>query len=153
MTATVVSAVVQQLQDFKSEVTGRLDALEASVSPVITPPQFSNILKKTLSDWDASKIGSLGVKISTYGEPKTILPQEVVILQLKSGATVDQTKTEAARTSCKLALKSIPVDSCRKTRNGGLVVKFLSKELKDRASSTIQRQLGQESDFSVSKPA
>ena len=85
----MVSAVAQQLQDFKSEVTGRLDALEASVSPVITPPQFSDILKKTLSDRDASKNGSEGVKISTYGKPKTILPQEVLILQPKSGAAVD----------------------------------------------------------------
>ena len=147
-----LSAVAQQLQDFKSEVTSKLDVLEASVTPVITPPQFSDILKRTLSDRDANKVGSEGVKISTHGKPKTILPQEVLLLQPKSGATIDQVKTDAAKTTVELALKSIPVDSCRKTKNGGLVVKFPSKEFKDRASSAIERQLGQDSDFSVSKP-
>ena len=47
---------------------------------------------------------------------------------------MDQVKTDTAKTSVELALKSIPIDSCRKMKNGGLVVKFPSKELKDRAS-------------------
>ena len=63
--AKVASAVAQQLQDFQGEVTGRLEALEAKVSPVITPPQFSDILKRTLGEQDGVKTGDKGVKIST----------------------------------------------------------------------------------------
>lgn len=141
--------VDEKLSSIVSAVEGigqRLKDLESKPDSIGDPrPQsFAAIIKETISEVKKSEAPS---------KTSTILPQEVLLVKPKEGTTIDQGKTEAARTGVELALKSIPVDSCRKTRNGGLVVKFPSKALKDRASLAIEGHLGQDSDFSVSEPA
>ena len=51
-----------------------------------------------------------------------------------------------------MALKSIPLDSCKKARNGRLIMKSLSKEYKQEAGAAIKGCFKQDPQFLVYEP-
>ena len=145
----VESCVTRCLESFKDSVLTRLTVLESRVSPGISPPQFSDIIKRTLEE-NSQKSNQLGVKISSQGKTKTVLPQQVLVVGPKKG-TVDQPPVNVEEADMREALKEIPVDTCRRSKNGGFVIKFPSKEIKDKACSAIGAHLDNAS-ITVSEP-
>ena len=90
--------------------------------------------------------------MNAFGKTNTVLPQQVLVVRPKEGVSVDQAASDMARSKVQTALKSIPVDSCKKTKNGGLVVKFPSKECKQKAGTAVKGCFEQDPKFQVSEP-
>ena len=148
----VLSSVTKYLEAFKDNVSGRLASLEAKVGAPMTPPQFSDILKETLEEQGVDKHRREGVEVTAFGKTKTVLPQQVLVVKPKDGVGVDMASSRTVKSSVQAALRSIPVNSCRERRKGGLVIKFPSKECKEKASTAIEGCLGRDSQMSVSEP-
>ena len=72
----------------------------------------------------ANKDEAVGVEVNVFGKTKTIHPQQVLVVRPKDGIIIDQATSDSTKNKVQMALKSIPVNSCRKTRNGELLMKF-----------------------------
>ena len=149
----VASAVAKQMSKLEEELSGRLSVLEAAAGSTMTPPQFSEIVKKTLDDQNVRKKKEDTILVSSQGRTTTVRSQEVLLIQPKAGVTVDQSKTDAVAADIQSALKSIPVNSCRKTRKGGLVVKFPTRAQKEMACAAIGQNMASDSHFALTEPA
>ena len=146
----VESCVSRCLESFKDSVLGRLTILESRVGSSISPPQFSDILKRTLEENSQKSESKPGVVISSQGKTKTVLPQQVLVVGPKKGMA-DQASAKVEEADMREALKEIPVDTCRKSRNGGFVIKFPSKDTKEKACAAISTYLDNDS-VTVSEP-
>ena len=139
MAEKVISSVSQYLEAFRVSMSDRLTALEVGIGPVVSPPLFSDILKEGLDErTGANKDETPGVEVNASGKTKTILPQQVLVGMPKDGIDADQATLDLAKNKVQMALKSMPLDSCKKNRNGGLMMKFPSKECKQRANAAIK---------------
>ena len=137
--------------------TEKIDALGSKLSEAASPPQlsesqsrtFSDILKKSL-DGSSDTTGS--VKVQDHGKTKTVHSQQVLVVKPVGENRPDEALVDDVTKSLESALEAIPVESCRKTKMGGLVIKFPTEDLKGQASAIISSRLGTDSSFSVSEP-
>ena len=141
------------------KLTEKLEALESRISETSSPPQltesqsrsFSEVLKKSLEGpMSATKVE--GVKVRDRGITKTIRNQQVLVVKPASASRPEEAVVKTITKNLESALEAIPVESCRKTKAGGLVMKFPTEELKGQASAIISSCLGTDSSYSVSEP-
>jgi len=70
----------------------------------------------------------LRVKVDTSGKSKVVHSQEVLVVKPKVGITANAAQMASVTSSIEGALRDVPVESCRETKSGALVVKFPSKD-------------------------
>ena len=162
MEARILNSVVSTMAEFQREMFVRLSALEdkmgaterAVLEPICEPKKFADIVKEALHESrnDQEQGSKFGIKVKSYGENKTIHNHQVLVVKLKAGTVTNETKTAAATNSIKGALGSIPVNSCRETKTGAIVVKFPTNEAKEEASNAMKACFDGSSDFTISEP-
>ena len=139
--------------------TEKLEALESKLSEAGNPSQlsesqsrtFSDILKKSL-EGSTGATRAEGVEVRDHGKTKTVRNQQVLVVKPVGESRPDKKLMENITKNLENALETIPVESCRKTQNGGLVMKFPTEDLKGQASAIISSCLGTDSSYSVSEP-
>ena len=63
----------------------------------------------------------VGVEVNAFGKTKTILSRQVLVARQKDGIDVGQATSDLAKNKVQMALKFVPVESCKKTRYGSLL--------------------------------
>ena len=144
----VTSMMAQHMQ----KLGERLDVMEGKCSafaagsqpPVLNveTPSFADVVRKTLQEGKESK-----VIVNDRGSEKTIENQDVLVLKPRSGNGIG---SEIG--GIKEALEEVQVSSCRKTKAGGLVIKFPNTKAKDEASRAIGAHLGPDTVVQVTEP-
>ena len=155
LTDNVLSVVSDAMSGF-SEKLGSLESkIEGAgnipLDSIAQSQTFTNIVKKTFEE-SKGETEAAGVRVRDHGKIKTIRHQQVLVIKPRNGDIADGAAAADVAESIKGALHSIPVESCRETKAGGLVVKFPSEEAKGNASDAINSCLGTDSIFSVTEP-
>ena len=156
----ILDSVKSMLSDFQDEMTMRMKALESSIISTKTvtkdplPKEFAEVVKEAVmqSQHDQSHNGHVGIKVNASGNSKLVHNKEVLVVKPKRGSSVNPTELAAVSRNIDDALRTVPVESCRETKSGAVVMKFPSKEAKKDASTAISNCLGDESQYTVSEP-
>ena len=137
-----------------SRIESRLESSGNAGRPVEpTPETFANIVRQTLQESKKRELNQEeAITVSAFGQTKTVQDRQVLIVIPKSGGRTDSAKLTQATDDVRSALKSIPVDSIRKTNTGSLVVKFPTAEAKSEASDLMSSCYENNDDFVVSQP-
>lgn len=162
MEARILNSVVSTMAEFQREMFVRLSSLEkkivategAVLDPICETKKFADIVKEALhkSRNDQEQGSKSGIKVKSFGKSKTIQNHQVLVVKPKSGTVTNETRTAAATNIIKGALGSIPVNSCRETKMGAIVVKFPTNEAKKEARNAMNACFNGGSDFTVSEP-
>ena len=128
------------------DITSRLKALEdrikvSEVIPKESTTSFADILKQELRELQKGK-----------DDPVNKQSHQVLVLKPKEGYGTDKTTLSAAAGDVEKALKSVPVNSCRETRSGALVVRLPTESAKADASAAMKSCFGSDAVYHVSEP-
>ena len=140
----VLAAVAGEI----GKVHARLDALE-NKSDTLDTPSFAKILKQTLAD-SKNEPTKNTTEVVDGGRKRTVRDHHVLVVKPKANISEEADPPDAM--ALKAALASVPVDRCKKTNSGALVVKFPTKKAKDNASKAIKETLGTNTTLSVTEP-
>ena len=138
-------------------VTRRLGELEArlgggSDSTLTSHPEsrsFADIVRQTVTEVRGGE--ETGTKINDYGRTKVIQSEEVLVVKPKMPMGASAPPPSIQIENLQAILKEVPVNSCRESRSGGVVVKFPNERSKKAASTLISSNLGL-AEITVSEP-
>lgn len=158
-----VSAGMSNILDkLKDEISNKIEALEYKIDtslqqhqdPTSQPETFASILKTALEESknDQGNVCESGTKVNDFGKSRTVRNQQVLVVKPKESGPMDAAKVATVTGNIEEALKSVPVDSLRKTKTGSLVMKFPSEKAKVEAVNLMGSCLDGTSEFSVSEP-
>ena len=118
-------------------INKRLDGLEARAQSDVGSNQesFAAILKKTLTE--VKRDDEPNTRVNDHGQIKTVQNDEVLVLKPVCPEEASATSSALTTDGLNDILKSVPVRSCRKTKNGGLVVKFPDCSAKNQAKALV----------------
>ena len=158
-TASEIDARLESMEITMSDLTlrlgERLDTLEklcgAAANPPpqrpdIEPKKFAEIVKQTLKEVKDSNF-----TINERDQTKTIEHQNVLVIKPKPGTEMAGDGTINGN-EIEEAMEKIQVSSCRKTKSGGLVVKFPNREAMSEASLALETRLGPSHAVQVTEP-
>ena len=154
----VSSLISDSMNNLHAKLGERLDALEEKVASApgvdsSTTQSFASILKETLeTKRKESEDKKEDMTINSYGEEKIVKDCQVLIVRPKRKEVVDKQKRIHASDSLGKALKSIPVESINETKNGSIVVKFPTAEMKSEASDLMNKCFDNSEDYTVTQP-
>ena len=156
----ILDSVKTMLSEFQEEMSLSMKALESKVLSTKTlakdplPREFAEVVKEAVkqSKNDRGHNGQFGIKVNASGNNKVVHSKEVLVVKPKKGSSVSPTELAAVSHDIDGALRCVPVESCRETKSGAVVMKFPSKEAKNEASTAISNCLGEESHYTVSEP-
>ena len=124
-------------------ITDRLSAVEARLEGVGDLSQeikketesFAEVVKQTVKG--AEKDVELVTRVTDHGETKVIQREEVLVIRPVRPEGAEAPSPPVTISSIENILKSVPVSSCRKSKTGGVVVKFPNREAKAEASTLM----------------
>ena len=159
MSQNILETVKSTMENMRGQIFGRMDDLEAKINSSTnsspgqdsTSETFANILKETLKEKNKEEPHSRSTTVNSFGQIRTVLDQQVLIVRPKSGGS-DSTKLTRATENIREVLKSVPVNKIRKTNAGSLVVRFPTPEAKSEANSLMSSCFEDNDDFVVSQP-
>ena len=140
-------------------VTGRLDDLEkkikigGEVADEINQNDstFAGIVKRAMQRADED---DMPITVRDHGNSRIIVDQNVLLVNPTEKQPNASEEISGALNEVKQSLQSgaIPVNSCRPTKAGGLVLKFPSRQALETAADTVASTLGEAPVLRVSKP-
>ena len=77
------------------------------------------------SKYNREHIGHFDIEVNASGNSKVAHSKEVLV-KLKRGSPVGSTELAVVSRNVDGALRSVPVESCRETKSGSVVLKFPS---------------------------
>ena len=124
-------------------ITDRLSAVEARLEGVEDLSQeikketksFAEVVKRTVKGTE--KDVELVTRVTDHGETKVIQRDEVLVIRPVKPEGAEAPPPSVPTSSIENILKSVPVSSCRKSKTGGIVVKFPNGEAKAEASTLM----------------
>ena len=131
----------------------RLDNLEkcgtanTQAQSEIQPVRFAEIVKKALKEDREST-----VTFKDQNKSKALENQNLLIVKPREGNEAADADVNNSITRIEEALGEIQVTSCRKTRSRGLLMKFPSEELMNKAAHAIDNHLGPDHVMKVTEP-
>ena len=78
------------------------------------------------SEYDREHIGHFDTEVNALGNSKVAHSKEVLVVKLKRGSHVGSIELAVVSRNIDGALRSVPVESCRETKSGSVVLKFPS---------------------------
>ena len=156
----ILDSVKSMLSEFHEEILNRMKTLESNIQSTKTvskdplPKAFAEVVKEAVkqSKHDLGQNENVGIKMSASVNNKVIQSKEVLVVKPKRGSSVGPAELAAVSRDIDGALRCVPVESCKETKSGAVVMKFPSKEAKNDASTAISNCLGEESQYTVSEP-
>ena len=124
-------------------ITDRLSAVEARLAEVGDLSQEIKKETKTFAEvvtWTvkgAERDVELVTRVTDHGETKVIQRDEVLVIRPARPEVVEAPPPPVPISSIENVLKSVPVSSCRKSKTGGIVVKFPNGEVKAEANTLM----------------
>ena len=113
--------------------------MEDGIGLAVRPPLFSDFLKEALDEHaGTNKDEVVEVEVNALSKILTVHPHQVLVIRPNEGINIDLATSDSAKNKVQMALKSIPVDGSKKTRNGGLVMEFPFKEYRQKANAAIK---------------
>ena len=154
----VSSLISDRVGELHIKLNEKLDALESKFTSLPTTgpstfQSFANILKEPL-EAKKNESGSerTDMKINVNGEERIVEDSQVLIVRPKPGRTIDTQKRTLASNSLERVLQSIPVESVNEAKNGSIVVKFPTIEVKSQASNLMSEFFEDSEDYVVTHP-
>ena len=138
----ILDNVKTVLSEFREEMSLRMTALESNVQSTKTvakdplPREFAEVVKEAVMQSKCNQ-GHDGIKVNALGNSKVVHSKEVLVVKPKRDSSVGPTELATVSHDIDSALCSVPVESCRETKSGAVVIKFPSKEAKNEASTAI----------------
>ena len=156
--SNVSSLISDSVGELHTKLNERLNVLEAKITSLpttgpSTTQSFANILKETLEvKKKESEGGKVDMTINAYGEERTVKDSQVLIVKPKPGRATDTQKRTHASNSLEKVLKSIPVESVSEAKNGSIIVKFPTAEVKSEANDLMNECFDDNEDYVVTQP-
>ena len=133
---TIVSGALVGITDRLSGVEARLEGVgDLSLEIKKETKSFAEVVKRTVKG--AKKDVELVTRVTDHGETKVIQSDEVLVIRPVRLEGAEAPPPPVPISSIEIILKSVPVSSCRKSKTGGLVVKFPNGEAKAEASTLM----------------
>ena len=142
------------VSDSMQKLGARLDDLERKsadagpqAQPEMQPVKFAEIVKEALKE-DRERTPTVG----DQNKSKALENQNFLIVKPKNGTQLADANAASSISEIEEALGEIQVTSCRKIKSGGLLVRFPSEEVKNKASHAIDSHLGSDHVMKVTEP-
>ena len=133
---TIVSGTLVGITDRLSAVEDRLEGVgDLSQEIKEETKSFAEVVKRTVKG--AEKDVELVTRVTDHGETKAIRRDEVLVIRPVRPEGAEAPSPPVPISSIENILKSVPVSSCRKSKTGGIVVKFPNREAKAEASTLM----------------
>ena len=138
-------------------VTKRLESLEERLgvgdgSTLSLHPEsrsFADIVRQTVRE--VRMDGESGTKVNDHGKTRVIKKGEVLVVKPKAAEGASAMPPPMPVENLQAILKNVPVNSCRESRSGGMVVKFPCEDARREASALIESSMVS-ADITVSEP-
>ena len=142
---SMVSTSMQMFGQRLDNVEEKCKTTSSQAQPVMQPVKFAEIVKKALKEDRES---------TAFRDSKTETLANQNMLIIKSKESTEATEANASNSIGEIekALGEIQVTSCRKIKSGGLLMKFPSKEVMNKASHAIDGHLGPDHAMRVTEP-
>ena len=144
---SMVSTSMQMFGRQLNDLEGKCETTIPQPQPQMQSVKFAEIVKKAIKE-DRESATSSG----SHCKMQALKSQNMLIVKPKDGTETSATNADNSITEIEKALDEIQVTSCRKIKSGGLLMKFPSKEVMDKASHAIEGHLGPDHTMSVSEP-
>lgn len=133
--------VGERLENLEKKCGTTIPEVQSEMQPV----KFAEIVKKAIKEDRESTAAS-----KDQNKSMALKNQNLLLLKPKDASEI--AGANAAITEIEGALEEIQVTSCRKTKSGGLLIKFPSEEVMNKASHAIDSHLGPDHAMKVTEP-
>ena len=144
---SLVSKSMQMFGARLDDLEGKSGIASPQVQSEIRPVKFAEIVKKALKE-DRESTAAVGGQ----NKSKAIENQNLLIVKPKDGTEIADADAASSINKVEEALGEIQVTSCRRIKSGGLLMKFPSKEVMNKASHAIDGHLGPDHVMKVTEP-
>ena len=146
---SIISKSMQMFGQRLENLEEKCGAAGPEVQPAMQPVKFAEIVKKALKE-DRESTATVGGQ----GKTRALENQNLLIIrpEPKDGAEASDANAASSISEIEEALGEIQVTSCKKIKSGGLLMKFPSREVMNKASSAIDGHLGPDHTMKVTEP-